>query len=38
MRPAQRAEQDRKVQEALNKVRERLGEGAVKRARDLKQG
>lgn len=38
MRPAQRAEQDRKVQEALNKVRERLGDGAVKRARDLKRG
>jgi len=34
-RPAQRAEQDRRVEEALSKVRERLGDSAVKRARDL---
>ena len=34
-RPAQRAEQERRVEEALSKVRERLGDDAVKRARDL---
>ena len=36
MRPAQRAEQDRRIQLALSKVQERIGDGVVKRASDLK--